>query len=134
MAEDPGSPVRVRTALLADFAKVEQSGLFSIVGGGISAISVGILPSQLTLAVVVQLASEQNYAGAVTLEVRRPTHDSALTINGEFSVETGRLANIALNLSLLIDTPGEWVVMVTFGDGRPSVRLPFSVALSQAPE
>jgi hypothetical protein len=134
MPEAPASPIHIRSALLADFAKVEQSGLLSVVGGGISDVRLPVVPGQLNLAVVIQLQPDATVTGVLTLEVRRPSRDSAFTITGEFSLVMGKLANLALNLSMLIDTLGEWTVFVSLGDGQPTVELPLAVALSSSPE
>jgi hypothetical protein len=135
MSDAPARSLHIRSALLADYAKVERSGLLSIIGGGITEVSPASLPIPLSLAVVVQVVPTEEVAGALTLEVRRPTGDSALTINGEFAlVATEKLVNTAFNLNLLIDAAGEWVVSVSFGDGQPTVELPFTVTHGQAPE
>jgi hypothetical protein len=135
MPDAPARTLHIRSALLADYAKVERSGLLSIVGGGIADVHPTSLPTQLSLAVVAQLLPVEAIAGVLTLEVRRPTAESALTINGEFTLPiAGKLVNVALNLNLLVDTPGEWVVHFAFGDGQPTVELPFNVVLGQAPE
>ncbi len=56
------------------------------------------------------------------------------TIQGKFALEMRKPTNVALNLNLLIDTPGAWGVSVSFGDGQPSVELPFNVALGPTSE
>ncbi len=83
---------------------------------------------------VVQLLPDESRTAAVTLEVRRPARDTALGITGEISLVASKFANIALNLSLLIDALGEWVVNLSLGDAQPSVELPFNVALAPVPE
>jgi hypothetical protein len=109
--------------------------LLSIIGGGIAEVHPTSLPTQLSLAVVAQLLPVEAVAGVLTLEVRRPTGDSALTINGELALPAAdKLVNVALNLSLLVDTPGEWIVHLAFGDGQPTVELPLTVVPGQTPE
>lgn len=132
MPATPVSSLRIRSALLADYAKVERSGLLSIVGGGITEVHLTSVPNLLGLAVVTQLLPAEEIAGTITVEVRRPTGDSALTINGEYSLAAAdRLVNHAFNLNLLIDALGEWMVSIAFGDGQPAVDLPFNVAAGQ---
>ncbi len=135
MPGTPSSSLTIRSALLADYAKVEKSGLLSIIGGGITAIHLTSVPNLIGLAVVTQLLPAEEVAGTITVEVRRPTGDPALTINGEYSfTAVDKLVNSAFNVSLLIDALGEWVVSVAFGEGRPAVDLPFEVTAGVAPE
>lgn len=136
MPDPAASPLQVRSALLADYAKVEKSGLLSIVGGGVDAFHPLTIPARMNLAIVLQLTKPpaEEIHGNVTVEVRRPSGDSALTINGEFAATEGRLVNTTFSVSLLIDTLGDWVVSVSFGAGAPYVELPFEVALSRSSE
>jgi hypothetical protein len=135
MPATPASSLQIRSALLADYAKVERSGLLSIIGGGITQVHLASIPNLLSLAVVTQLLPVGEAVGTITVEVRRPTGDSALTITGEYSlVAVDKLVNNAFNLNLLIDALGEWVVSIAFGDGQPTVDLPFEVTAGRAPE
>lgn len=135
MAATPASSLRIRSAFLADYAKVEQSGLLSIIGGGITAVHLPSVPNLLGLAVVIQLLPTGNVAGTITVEVRRPSGDSALTINGRYTLDAAaRLVNNAVNVNLVIDTPGEWIVSVEFGGDELTVDLPFTVTTGPAPE
>lgn len=135
MPDAPARPLQIRSALLAEYAKVERSGLLTIVGGGVTQVHPSSIPNALNLAVVTQLLPAEQVAGTLILEVRRPTGDTALTINGEYSlVAANKPVNTAFNLNLLIDAPGEWLVSVTFGDDHPTIELPFTVTPGQPPE
>jgi len=132
-SEESTGSVGIRTAMLADFAKVEKSGLITIVGGGITKFGAATLPAPFNFYVVLQLTNDAAIPvqRALAVEIRRPAGDSALTINGELGLHPGHdLINIGLSLGTIVDMVGRWVVSVQVGEDEASTELGFIAELN----
>lgn len=133
-SEEQHESLAIRTAFLADYAKVEPTGLFSVIGGGITRFGTQGLPAPFTFAVVLQVstAADELINTRLNLAVIRPTGDLAITISGEVGImpSPDALSNIAFNVSTIIDVEGPWRVHLGLGEDGPSVDLVFSVELT----
>lgn len=133
-SEEQHGSLAIRTAFLADYAKVEPTGLFSVIGGGITRFSALGLPAPFTFAVVLQVstAADELINTPVNLAVIRPAGDPAITISGQVGImpRPDALSNIAFNVSTIIDVEGPWRVHLGLGRDRPSVDLVFTVELT----
>jgi hypothetical protein len=122
----------IRTAFLADYAKIEPTGLFSVIGGGITRFTTQALPAPFIFAIVLQITTvaDQLVDTPFNLAVIRPAGDPAITIRGEVRIEpSGALSNMAFNVSTIIDVEGPWRVHLGLGEDGPSIDLVFNVEL-----
>ncbi len=87
-SEEQHESLAIRTAFLADYAKVEPTGLFSVIGGGITRFGTQGLPAPFTFAVVRQVstAADELINTRLNLAVIRPTGDLAITISREVGI------------------------------------------------
>ncbi|MGB6164108.1 MAG: hypothetical protein WCF33_24680 [Pseudonocardiaceae bacterium] len=133
-SEEQHESLAVRTAFLADYAKVEPTGLFSVIGGGITRFRAQGLPASFTFAVVLQVstAADELINTPFNLAVIRPAGDPAITISGEVGITPSpdALSNMAFNISTIIDVEGPWRVRLGLGEDRPGVDLVFTVELT----
>ncbi len=133
-SEEQHESLAIRTAFLADYAKVEPTGLFSVIGGGITRFRTQGLPAPFTFAVVLQVSTavDELISTSLNLAVIRPAGDPAITISGEVSITPNpdALSNMAFNVSAIIDVEGPWRVHLGLGENGPSVDLVFNVELT----
>lgn len=133
-SEEQHESLAIRTAFLADYAKVEPTGLFSVIGGGITHFRTQGLPARFTFAVVLQVhtATDELINTSLNLAVIRPAGDPAITISGEVGITPSpdALSSIAFNGSTIVDVEGPWRVHVGLGEDDPSVDLVFNVELT----
>lgn len=133
-SEEQHESLAIRTAFLADYAKVEPTGLFSVIGGGITRFRAQGLPAPFAFAVVLQVstAADELINTPVNLAVIRPAGELAMTIRGAVGITPSpdALSNIAFNISTIIDVEGPWHVHLGLGEDGPSVDLVFNVELT----
>jgi hypothetical protein len=133
-SEEQHESLAIRTAFLADYAKVEPTGLFSVIGGGITRFKTQGLPAPFAFAVVLQIstAADKSINTPLNLAVRRPAGDPAFTISGAVNITPNPddLNNTAFNIATIIDVDGPWHVHLGLGEDGPSVDLVFNVELT----
>lgn len=129
-----GSSIVLHSAMLAEYAKVDASGLFQIVSGGIGNFSTNSLPALLSLGIAIETSNLSDVAITVPLliQVSRPDGSGVVRVAGQMELEAAvEHSNMAMNLPVEMNVEGRWTVSVSFGEGDPTAELGFNVSLTQ---
>lgn len=126
-------------ALLAEYARIDQAGLLTVVGGGFDRINASGPTVHQLFVVVRVLLPEGETNVPFDVQVHTPESESAVTIAGLAARAPGAepidgVTNFtaALGMGLMLPAAGRYTVQVTL-NGKVVRELPFIIAMPPQP-